>query len=108
MAETIPGGFYEGPKGKYHDCDGKPVSKDRLAEFLAAKKGESVGPQPVVLEPPPLPKVEESTGDQGPVPPMLDSVAGDGYPLKNSDEWKALSPAEKSAITKARKAVEPK
>lgn len=33
MAESLPGGVYQGPDGSYHDANGQPVSKAQVRAF---------------------------------------------------------------------------
>lgn len=35
MADTIPGGAYQGTDGEWHDAEGKPLSKEQIAAAQA-------------------------------------------------------------------------
>jgi len=74
MSTTVPGGIYEGPKGRYHNANNETIPEDQVPELLAKMKALKINPPPIVIAPPPPPPVPEVAPELEPEPAPVEEV----------------------------------
>jgi outer membrane biosynthesis protein TonB len=72
MSTTVPGGIYEGPKGRYHNANNETIPAEQVPELLARMKALKINPPPVVIAPPPVP--EAPAPEPEPIPASVEEV----------------------------------
>lgn len=66
MSETVPGGVYEGPKGHYHDAEGKAIPKDEALKLIKQVKELNSAPAYESVPPAVLAPAAEESADAEP------------------------------------------